>query len=126
HLVGRGWNPLNPAGNFNPQLFADLAAGREVLSPNIGMQTVHHVHADDAAQAFVRAIELRDAAVGQSFHLVSSGALTLRGYAERMAEYFGATGAATVSSVGRVAAALLRAGGRAYPGAHPSFAQLPY
>ena len=28
HLVGEGWVPLNPAGNFDPRVFADLAAGR--------------------------------------------------------------------------------------------------
>lgn len=89
HLVGVGWPPLNPAGNFNPQVFASLAAGREVLLPNIGMETVHHVHASDVAQAFVRAIAHRDAAIGESFHVVSPAAMTLRGYAERMAAWFG-------------------------------------
>lgn len=91
HLVGPGWPPLNPAGNFNPQVFANLAGGREVLLPNLGMETVHHVHADDVAQAFVCAIARRDAALGESFHVVSPAALTLRGYAECMAEWFGTT-----------------------------------
>jgi len=91
HLVGPGWPPLNPAGNFNPQVFANLAGGRDVLLPNLGMETVHHVHADDVAQAFVCAIARRDAALGESFHVVSPAALTLRGYAERMAEWFGTT-----------------------------------
>jgi nucleoside-diphosphate-sugar epimerase len=89
HLVGPGWTPLNPAGNFNPQVFSDLAAGNEVLLPNLGMETVHHVHADDVAGAFVQAVERRSAALGESFHVVSRSALTLRGYAERMAEWFG-------------------------------------
>jgi nucleoside-diphosphate-sugar epimerase len=89
HLVGPGWTPLNPAGNFNPQVFADLAAGNEVLLPNLGMETVHHVHADDVAGAFVQAVERRSAALGESFHVVSRSALTLRGYAERMSEWFG-------------------------------------
>jgi nucleoside-diphosphate-sugar epimerase len=53
------------------------------------METVHHVHADDVAQAFVCAIARRDAALGQSFHVVSAAAVTLRGYAERMAAWFG-------------------------------------
>jgi nucleoside-diphosphate-sugar epimerase len=89
HLVGPGWPPINPAGNFNLQVFADLRAGREVLLPNLGMETVHHVHASDVAQAFVRAVERRYAAEGKSFHVVSPAALTLRGYAERMAGWFG-------------------------------------
>jgi nucleoside-diphosphate-sugar epimerase len=89
HLVGPGWPPLNPAGNFNPRVFSDLAAGREVLLPNLGMETVHHVHADDVARAFVHAVAGRSAAIGESFHVVSGSALTLRGYAEYMAEWFG-------------------------------------
>ena len=89
HLVGPGWRPINPAGNFNPQVFSDLAAGNEVLLPNLGMETLHHVHADDVAQAFVKAMAQRDAAIGQSFHVVSGAALTLRGYAERMASWYG-------------------------------------
>lgn len=89
HLVGPGWVPINPAANFNPQVYADLAAGRELLLPHLGMETLHHVHADDVAQGFVQAIEHRDAAVGESFHVVSAAALTLRGYAEHMAAWFG-------------------------------------
>jgi nucleoside-diphosphate-sugar epimerase len=89
HLVGPGWNPINPQGNFNAEVFAALAAGKELALPNFGMETVHHVHADDVAQAFVRALEQRDAAVGESFHVVSPAALTLRGYAEQVAAWFG-------------------------------------
>jgi len=89
HLVGPGWAPVNPAGNFNLQVFSKLAAGSEVLLPNLGMETLHHVHASDVALAFVRAVEHRDAAVGESFHVVSPAAVTLRGYAERMAAWFG-------------------------------------
>jgi nucleoside-diphosphate-sugar epimerase len=89
HLVGPGWPPVNPAGNFNTDVFSALASGREVLLPNFGLETLHHVHVDDVAQAFAAAIEHRSAALGQSFHVVSPAALTLRGYAERMAEWFG-------------------------------------
>src|SRR6188768_2065200 len=28
HLVGSGWSPINPAGNFNPRVFDDLSHGR--------------------------------------------------------------------------------------------------
>lgn len=54
------------------------------------METVHHVHADDVAQSFVRALEHRSASVGESFHVVSPTALTLRGYAENTAKLLGA------------------------------------
>ncbi|MGA9605911.1 MAG: NAD-dependent epimerase/dehydratase family protein [Rouxiella badensis] len=89
HLVGPGWAPINPAGNFNPEVFSKLVQGRELALPNIGMETVHHVHADDVAQAFVHAVHHRSSALGESFHVVSPAALTLRGYAERVGEWFG-------------------------------------
>ena len=88
HIVGPGWLPLNPTGNFNPQVFSKLAQGREVALPNLGMETVHHVHADDVAQAFMRALANWGNAVGESFHVVSPAALTLRGYAEAIARWF--------------------------------------
>jgi len=89
HIVGPGWIPLNPAGHFNPQVFEKLARGEELALPNLGMETVHHVHAEDVAQAFWKAIDNWSNAVGQSFHAVSPAALTLRGYAEAMAAWFG-------------------------------------
>ena len=36
-----------------------------------------------------KAMEKRSAALGESFHVVSPAALTLRGYAERVAAWFG-------------------------------------
>jgi len=89
HIVGRGWWPLNPAGNFNPEVFSSLARGEEISLPNLGMETVHHVHADDLAQAFMLAMAFQGAARGESFHIVSSRALSLRGYAEAVARHFG-------------------------------------
>jgi nucleoside-diphosphate-sugar epimerase len=89
HIVGPGWRPLNPAGHFNPEVFRTLAEGKELLLPNLGMETVHHVHADDLAQAFMKALENRNRAVGEAFHIVSEQALTLRGYAEAMAAWYG-------------------------------------
>jgi nucleoside-diphosphate-sugar epimerase len=89
HLVGRGWTPLNPAANFNLKVFADLAQGNEIALPNMGRETVHHVHADDVAQGFVQAVANRAGALGESFHVVSEAALTLVGYAESVASWFG-------------------------------------
>jgi nucleoside-diphosphate-sugar epimerase len=89
HIVGPGWVPVNPAGNFDPEVFGRLARGKELALPNLGMETLHHVHADDVAQAFERAISNWRAAVGESFHVVSPAALTLRGYAEAVAGRFG-------------------------------------
>jgi nucleoside-diphosphate-sugar epimerase len=89
HLVGTGWVPLNPAANFNTAVFENLAAGREIALPNLGRETLHHVHADDVAQAFVQAIKHWSAAVGESFHVVSPAAVSMAGYAEAVARWFG-------------------------------------
>jgi nucleoside-diphosphate-sugar epimerase len=91
HIVGPGWNPLNPQGNFNLKVFETLARGEPLALPNLGLETVHHVHADDVAQAFMRALDHWSASVGESFHTVSEQALTLRGYAESVAGWFGQT-----------------------------------
>ena len=89
HIVGPGWTPLNPAGNFNPKVFTKLAKGDTLTLPNFGLETVHHVHADDVAQGFERAVTHWGGAVGESFHLVSPAAVTLRGYAEAVAGWYG-------------------------------------
>jgi nucleoside-diphosphate-sugar epimerase len=89
HIVGPGWNPLNPAGHFDPTVFDRLAKGEELALPNLGLETVHHVHADDVAQSFYQAMINRSTAIGESFHVVSPAALTLRGYAEELAAWFG-------------------------------------
>jgi nucleoside-diphosphate-sugar epimerase len=89
HIVGPGWEPVGPAGNRNQSVFERLAKGEEVLLPNLGLETLHHVHADDVAQAFMQAIFHHSTSVGESFHVVSPAALTLRGYAEAVAGWFG-------------------------------------
>jgi nucleoside-diphosphate-sugar epimerase len=80
---------LNPAGHFNPEVFAQLGRGDELALPNLGLETVHHVHAADVAQGFIKAMSRWSAAVGESFHVVSPAALTLRGYAQAMCDWFG-------------------------------------
>jgi nucleoside-diphosphate-sugar epimerase len=91
HLVGPGWNPLNPAGHFNPEVFAGIARGEVLVLPNEGLETVHHVHADDVAQAFELALTHPENSVGESFHVVSPAPMTLRAYAEAMFRHFGQT-----------------------------------
>jgi nucleoside-diphosphate-sugar epimerase len=89
HIVGPGWNPVNPQGNSNPEVFNTIARGEELSIPNLGLETVHHVHADDVAQAFMKALSRWGVANGEGFHVVSAKAITLRGYAEAMATWFG-------------------------------------
>jgi nucleoside-diphosphate-sugar epimerase len=89
HIVGPGWAPLNPCGHFDPRVFTDLAHGDELALPNLVMATVHHVHADDVAALFMAALGSRSTALGERFHAVAPTALTLRGYAESVAGWFG-------------------------------------
>jgi nucleoside-diphosphate-sugar epimerase len=89
HIVGPGWTPLNPAGNFNPEVFSRIARGEALALPNFGLETVHHVHADDVAQIVMGAIGHWGSAVGEAFNAVSPQAINLRGYAEAMYRRFG-------------------------------------
>jgi nucleoside-diphosphate-sugar epimerase len=81
--------PLNPAGHFTPETYAGIARGESLTLPNLGLETVHHVHADDVAGVVMATIEHPGAAVGESFHAVSERALSLRGFAEEMFRWFG-------------------------------------
>lgn len=89
HIVGPGWAPLNPAGNFNVEVFSRIARGEELVLPNFGLETVHHVHAFDVAAQVACAIARPDAAIGEAFNTVSAGAVNLRGFAEAMYRWFG-------------------------------------
>lgn len=89
HIVGPGHLPINPQGNKNPKVFEALIHGDPVCLPNFGMETIHHVHAADVAGVFRAAIKAGSVSYGQHFHAVSSGAVTLRGYAEAVASWFG-------------------------------------
>ena len=89
HIVGPGWDPLNPAGHFNSAVFSQIARGNELVLPNFGLETVHHVHADDVAQVVMGAIGNWSTSVGEAFNAVSPQAVNLRGYAEHMYRFFG-------------------------------------
>ena len=89
HISGPGWTCINPTGNHDPSVFTAIAHGERIYVPNFGVECVHHVHADDVAQVFERAIRNREAALDQDFLAVSPKAITLRGYAEHMYEWFG-------------------------------------
>ncbi len=88
HIVGEGWVPINPQANTNPEVFSRIARGEELALPNLGLEMLHHVHADDVAQWIICAIGQRAASIGEVFNTVSSHALTLRGYAEAMYKWF--------------------------------------
>jgi nucleoside-diphosphate-sugar epimerase len=90
HISGPGWPVINPVGNLDPEVWRALAAGTELVVPNDGVATMHHVHAADVASAFALALN-NSAALGESFHVVSERALSTRGLADAAAEWFGQT-----------------------------------
>lgn len=89
HIVGPGWHPVGPLGNFDPTVWQKISGGQTVLIPGSGTEMMHHVHADDLAQAFEKAIDRRDAAAGEDFNIVAPTALSVRGYARIAASWFG-------------------------------------
>src|SRR3954465_3994670 len=95
HISGP-WPSITPAGNLDLDVWRRLAGGEPAAPPGggpralpgLGLGVLHHVHADDVAQAFERALT-RPAAIGSSFHVVSEQAMTLRGLAAGVAGWFG-------------------------------------
>jgi nucleoside-diphosphate-sugar epimerase len=88
HISGPGWPVITPAGNLDPAVWKALATGQPLALPDHGLGVLHHVHADDVAQAFELALS-RPAAIGASFHVVSEQAMTLSGLAAGVAGWFG-------------------------------------
>src|SRR4051794_5463503 len=88
HISGPGWPVIPPAGNLDPGVWRALALGHVLPLPDLGLGVLHHVHADDVAQAFERALG-RPEAIGSSFHVVAEQAMTLRGLAHGVAGWFG-------------------------------------
>jgi nucleoside-diphosphate-sugar epimerase len=91
HIVGPGWHPIGPLGNLDPAVWHTLSAGQPLTVPGNGTEMMHHVHADDVAQVFQKAVEHRDAAAGEDFNAVAPTALSVRGYAQIAAAWFGQT-----------------------------------
>jgi nucleoside-diphosphate-sugar epimerase len=91
HIVGPGWHPIGPLGNLDATVWRKLSAGQQIDVPGIGAEFMHHVHADDVAQAFEAAVVRRDAAAGEDFSVVAPSALNVRGYAQIAASWFGQT-----------------------------------
>ena len=89
HISGPGWPPIGPIGNLDPAVWWALSSGEEIAVPGIGAEMMHHVHADDVAQAFELAVEHRDEAAGESFNVAAPTAMTVRGLTRAGATWFG-------------------------------------
>ncbi|MEO7349269.1 MAG: NAD(P)-dependent oxidoreductase, partial [Terrimesophilobacter sp.] len=84
-----GWTAVNPQGHRGLDVWETLAAGKPLTLPNFGMETLHHVHASDVAQAFQLVIEREVGPAFDVFNAVSPQASNLRGLAESISTRFG-------------------------------------
>ena len=89
HIVGPGWVPVGPTACHDLNAIRRLLRKEKICLPNLGLETLHHVHADDVAQGFIKALTHWSAAIGESFFIVSPAAMTLRGFAEGLASRYG-------------------------------------
>lgn len=89
HITGPGWPPINPAGHLDTRVFDALSRGEPVALPDGGSATLQHVHADDVAQAFARALAHPERAIGEAFHVAAAEPVTMRAYAAAAAAWFG-------------------------------------
>lgn len=76
-------------GNQDYRVFDQIRRGEELILPNFGIETLHHVHADGVAQVFLNATTHRGSALGESFHAVGNESITLLGDAQAMYRCFG-------------------------------------
>ena len=104
HICGPGWPVITPAGNLDADVWRRLAVGEPVALPALGLGVLNHVHADDVAQAFEKALA-RPEAIGASFHVAAEQAMTCRGLARAVAAWFRSRGYARLRRLGRVRAA---------------------
>jgi len=89
HICAPRHDIINPQGNSNKKVFTDLRDGNELLLPNNGLETLHHVHAGDVAGIMHAVILKGEGTYGEDFHAAASQAMSLRGYAEHVAGLFG-------------------------------------
>ena len=89
HIIAPGHsNIIGPQGNRNLEVIEHLKTGKEVILPNFGLETVHHVHAEDIAGIISAIIEKGDSTFGEEYHAVSRRALTLKGFCTEVAALY--------------------------------------
>ncbi|MDO4796741.1 MAG: NAD-dependent epimerase/dehydratase family protein [Coriobacteriales bacterium] len=90
HIVAPGFSSIvGPQGNRDLGVIEALRDGREVTLPNMGLETLHHVHAGDVAGIIDAVIRMGRPTFGEEYHAVSQRAITLRGFCEEVAALWG-------------------------------------
>src|SRR4051812_17039842 len=77
HISGP-WPSITPAGNLDLDVWRRLATGAPLPLPDLGLGVLNHVHGDDVAQAFERALT-RPAALGSRLPAAPPPGVTPRG-----------------------------------------------
>ena len=89
HIIAPGHsNIVGPQGNRNLNVIDSLKNGDKVILPNFGLETVHHVHAEDIAGIICAIIEKGEKTYGEEYHAVSRRALTLKGFCTEVAALY--------------------------------------
>ena len=89
HISGPGWAAINPAGNYDVDVYRALKRDGSITLPFDGMALLQHVHAADVAEVHRLALTLPDVSAGESFNAVAEQSITQRSYAELLARHFG-------------------------------------
>ena len=89
HITGPGKTFVTPFGDHNPETLQKIIEGKEIYLLDGGFSTLHHVHPQDVASLFLKAIEKESKAIGDSFNCGASEAMTFWGLGEYFASLFG-------------------------------------
>lgn len=89
HISGPGWAAINPAGNYDVDVYRRLKLDGSISLPFDGMALLQHVHAADVAEVHRLALVRDDVSAGESFNAVAEQSITQRAYAELLARHFG-------------------------------------
>ena len=90
HIVAPGHSAaVGPQGNRNDKIYENLRDGIPVTLPNLGLETVHHVHADDIARILIAAMEKGAPTFGEEYHAVCERAISLVGFSRMVAGFYG-------------------------------------
>ncbi len=89
HISGPGWAAVNPAGNFDLDVYRSLKRDGSATLPLDGMALLQHVHAADVAEVHRLALTQSEVSAGEAFNAVAEQSITLRAYATLLARHFG-------------------------------------
>ena len=89
HISGPGWAAINPAGNYDVDVYRALKRDGSITLPFDGMALLQHVHAADVAEVHKLALTHPQVSAGESFNAVAEQSITQRAYAALLARHFG-------------------------------------